>query len=702
MSKKKSSGKATNLPDWSDALFSCVYQWVQRGKPPAASDAEAAMQRHASDHLQTLAACMQSLVLGEDKPAEWLTAQGYQNARDPNLARQKRIELMMNHIRMDELDSLLTDAKRIGRLWPVKSPALPLMHKPEELKPRIEARQGALCYIEPKANSETGGIDERETWLCDEMETVGIGQDGRENYLVIRMKQEGSGRIIYEAIPRREVGLPVGWARLRSRGVNITGRKSSLDRLGDYLQRNGSRSVWTITQTAGWHAGAYVMPDGEIIGKPDMPVAFCGGTSAVAGYVVQGTAEEWRDNVASLMRGNHSMILGALVAFAAPLNSLAGGGCFGVHLFAQSSAGKTTTVEAASSVYGLPDMMKLSWLTTTYGLTVEAAARNDGFLPIDEIGQGGNIHHISSSAYSLFNGVGKIQGAKEGGNRAVLRWAIVALSTGEEDFETYLARNGVIAKAGQLVRLLSVPFSDTVEFNGLDDGDTHSREIKRMSARYCGAVGRKWIAWLSENKETAINTVSLKEKEWLATLPEDASSQVRRVAARFALLDATAQLSVDFTGWSHEDGLTAVRSGFDDWLENYGLGNREKYQVVKRAQDFIQRYGLTRFQPYVSGQRNGGIDKVSAARISNLAGYLVEGRREDGGNEYHVIPSVFEQEILCGIQKKLGADALEEAGMLIRTEPPRVEGKTITVNGARQRFVVLLDTPEDIPGIERL
>ncbi|WP_231360151.1 DUF927 domain-containing protein, partial [Escherichia coli] len=103
-------------------------------------------------------------------------------------------------------------------------------------------------------------------------------------------------------------------------------------------------------------------------------------------------------------------------------------------------------------------MLKLSWDATRYGLTVEAAARNDGFIPIDEIGQGGRISDVAQSAYSLFNGVGRIQGCKDGGNRAVVRSRIAALSTGEEDFETFLIKGGVTPKAGQLVRLLSVPF----------------------------------------------------------------------------------------------------------------------------------------------------------------------------------------------------------------------------------------------------
>ena len=583
--------------------------------------------------------------------------------------------------------------KRESNVIPIETKTKPNPH--DDLAPFFDKRHGGLYYIERKQNNTTGEIDEKETWIADEISTVGIGSDGKDSYLVVQMKQEGSNLIIYEAIPRRELGSPQGWGRLRSRGVNITTKRGQLDLLANYLQRKGERDEWTITHTAGWHNGAYVMPDGHIIGTPSRPVAFCGGTSAVTGYVVRGTAESWRQNVGGLMKGNQSMILGGLVALSAPLNSLSGAGSFGIHLFAQSSVGKTTTVEAASSIYGVPDELKLSWDATKYGLTIEAASRNDGFIPIDEIGQSNEVKHVAGSAYSLFNGTGRIQGNKDGGNRAVLRWAIVALSTGEEDFETYLVRNGVIPKAGQLVRLVSVPFIDTIEFHNLDDGDLHSRAIKRASAQHCGAIGREWIEYLANNQDMASQKVTLKENEWLANLPEEASPQVKRVATRFAMLDATAELSTSITGWDIEECSQFIRNSFNEWLENYGTGNREKYQVVKRARDFIQRYGLNRFQPYASGKPNGNLDRNFASKINNLAGYLVSGRREDGKEEYHIIPSVFEEEILAGIQKKLGAEALEEAGLLVRPEAGRLDGKTISVNGSQQRFIVLIDSEEE-------
>ncbi len=80
-------------------------------------------------------------------------------------------------------------------------------------------------------------------------------------------------------------------------------KRGQLDLLANYLQRKGkARRMDDRAHTAGWHDGAYVMPDGHIIGTPSRPVAFCGGTSAVAGYIVRGTAESWRKNVGNLMK----------------------------------------------------------------------------------------------------------------------------------------------------------------------------------------------------------------------------------------------------------------------------------------------------------------------------------------------------------------------------------------------------------------
>lgn len=54
------------------------------------------------------------------------------------------------------------------------------------------------------------------------------------------------------------------------------------------------------------------------------------------------------------------MMLGVAAALSAPLIGLVGADGFGVHLFEQSSAGKTTTANIASSLWGEPDALRLT------------------------------------------------------------------------------------------------------------------------------------------------------------------------------------------------------------------------------------------------------------------------------------------------------------------------------------------------------
>lgn len=213
----KAKGK---LPEWSDSLFTSVYQWIKQGTLPQKGAADASILRYPVEHrLNSLAICMRSLVMEGTVTPDWFIEQGYHSAKNQKKAEEKRQALVLSHISQEELTSVLTDIKRINRLWPIKGPkkteiAVEKINFHDDLAPFFDKRHGGLYYIERKQNNTTGEIDEKETWFSDEMSTVGIGSDGKDSYLVIQMKQEGSNQIIYEAIPRRELGSPQGWGRL--------------------------------------------------------------------------------------------------------------------------------------------------------------------------------------------------------------------------------------------------------------------------------------------------------------------------------------------------------------------------------------------------------------------------------------------------------------------------------------------------------
>ncbi|MCD1125342.1 DUF927 domain-containing protein [Jinshanibacter sp. LJY008] len=569
-----------------------------------------------------------------------------------------------------------------------ESPAakpIPIVAKRDPLKPYADIRHGGLYWVEPKTDRDTGEPIERESWLCEPLTIAGIGEDDNERYLILKWTPEGGQTERTEALPMRDIGERDGWSKLRAGGLSITAKNGLRAILADYLQRNGSRDMWAIVSATGWQSGAYIMPDGSVIGSPTKPVLFHGRSAAAKGYGVKGTADSWQDNVALLAKGNPSMMLGIACAFAAPLIGLVGADGFGVHLFGGSSAGKTTTGNAATSVYGEPEGLKLTWYSTALGLVNEAAAHNDGFMPLDEIGQGSNRKAVADAAYALFNGVGKIQGAKEGGNRDVKRWRAMAFSTGEIDLESYIRADGGKVNAGQLVRLLNVPITKATEFHGYADGKAHADAMRNACQNHYGAVGREWIKYLASQKEAAAEAVRAAERRWLSLLPAEASEQVRRVSSRFAVLEAALILSRHLTGWNEQEIRDALQYSFNAWVNEFGMQNRESRLWIEQAESFLQRFGYSRYLPHPNPDPRD-------LPIKDLAGYRVKNRMSEE-IVFHTWPAVFKDEIASGANHIAFAQVLADAGMLDKPKKG-IAKKTLVIDGSQPHFIVLRYQPD--------
>ncbi|EPN6933432.1 MULTISPECIES: DUF927 domain-containing protein [Klebsiella] len=550
----------------------------------------------------------------------------------------------------------------------------------DELKPRVDSRADGLYWITPKVDKDSGEIINKETWLCSPLEVVGSGSDGAERYLVLRWRSPRGHEDITRAIPCADIGERDGWRSLKAGGVNVTTKSTFRAILADWLQQSGTDREWIITHTTGWHHGAYIMPDGEVIGEPETPILFNGRSAASSGYAIAGTADTWRDSVARLAGGNPSMMLGVAAALSAPLIGLVGADGFGVHLFEQSSAGKTTTANIASSLWGEPDALRLTWYGTALGIANEAEAHNDSLLPLDEVGQGSSAKDVATSAYTLFNGAGKLQGAKEGGNRELKRWRTVAISTGEMDIETFLAAGGLKVKAGQLVRLLNIPMEKSTAFNGLPNGKAHADALKEAWIDNHGAAGREWVKWLSANQQEAKQAVRDAQTRWRGLIPADYGEQVHRVAERFAILEAALVTGASITGWSEQASRDAIQHSFNAWVKEFGTGNKEHQQIIEQCEAFLNAYGLSRFAPLPYDP--------SSMPIRDLAGYRKrKSSHDDAPLVFYTFPATFEKEIAQGFNARQFARVLAAAGWLsepssgrgYQQKSPRIDGRQINV-----------------------
>lgn len=559
----------------------------------------------------------------------------------------------------------------------------------DELKARVESREDGLFWIIPKVDKDSGEIINNEAWLCSPLEVVGSGSDGAERYLVLRWRSPRGKEDITRPIPSADIGERDGWRALKAGGVNVTTKSSYRAILADWLQQSGGGQEWIISQTTGWHHGAYIMPDGEVIGEPETPILFNGRSAAASGYAVAGTPDSWKQSVSRLACGNPSMMLGVAAALSAPLIGLVGADGFGVHLFEQSSAGKTTTANIASSIWGEPDALRLTWYGTALGIANEAEAHNDSLLPLDEIGQGSSAKDVATSAYTLFNGAGKLQGAKEGGNRELKRWRTVAISTGEMDIETFLSAGGIRVKAGQLVRLLNIPMEKASVFHECQNGKQHADALKEAYQVNHGAAGREWVRYLALHQQEAKQAVRESQARWRALIPADYGEQVHRVGERFAILEAALVMGAAITGWTELQSRDAIQHCFNAWVKEFGTGNREHQQIIEQCEAFLNAYGFSRYLSYPDSDARD-------LPVKELAGYRTGSQAGDETFKFYTFPAAFEQEIARGFNHTQFARALASAGMLETGDKGRHKKKALRKMGGKQHvFYVLMYSPDD-------
>ncbi|WP_240321928.1 hypothetical protein [Pasteurella multocida] len=156
------------------------------------------------------------------------------------------------------------------------------------MSPYIEKRKiggkSGLYRITPKLDKDTGEIIEREDWLSDELEVVGQGRSDEEYYTMISFKPHNSDNNTLLALPLKDVGERTGWQLLRKNGLNITNNQRLRPYLADYLQDYYQKGFYRVVNATGWQSGAYILPNGEVIGEPKTPVFFVGQSANNKGY----------------------------------------------------------------------------------------------------------------------------------------------------------------------------------------------------------------------------------------------------------------------------------------------------------------------------------------------------------------------------------------------------------------------------------
>lgn len=116
-----------------------------------------------------------------------------------------------------------------------------------------------------------------------------------------------------------------------------------------------------------------------------------------------------------------------------------------VHLYGQTTSGKTVTMHGAGSIYGHPDNSAIKGNTTPTGLEYKLATQCGVATLVDELPASGERSR-EELAYMIYDGTGKTRGAKDGGTRKTLHWKCSVITTGEGPFTNDNARGGAQAR----------------------------------------------------------------------------------------------------------------------------------------------------------------------------------------------------------------------------------------------------------------
>jgi uncharacterized protein (DUF927 family) len=528
----------------------------------------------------------------------------------------------------------------------------------------FEMSADGLTVEVEKGRGETKAI--QNIWVAAPFEILGCCRDphGREWGKFLRWR-DPDGRTHNRHVTDSALqGEPAAiCAALAADGLRIN-RTRQRD-LASYLSGvSVKRRVTTVLRT-GWHDigghSLFVLPEITIGPRGSETVILDG--AAHGPYEAGGSLKDWQEGVGGLASGHALPVLAISAALSGVLLHLAGQEGGGVHFIGQSSRGKTTLLQMAASVWGRgasPGFVR-AWRATANGLEGAAAGASDTALVLDELGQVEG-RDAAAALYSLSNGGGKVRASRDGAMREPKSWRVMFVSSGEVPVATKLAEDrGRKARAGQLVRLLDIAAErgfGVFDHVGPDnDAGKLAKAFKHAAISAYGTAGPEFVRRLIDEQVTGEDVRALIAEFVAANVPVGADGQIDRAAQRLGMIAAAGELAtaLGVTPWGEGEATAAATWALAQWIEQRGgTASAETRQAIEQVRLFMETHGEGRFEP---------LDDPDARAVNNRAGWR---RGEGPDREWLIPPETWKTEICNGLDAKLVARTLADAGMLKR------------------------------------
>lgn len=311
-----------------------------------------------------------------------------------------------------------------------------------------------------------------------------------------------------------------------------------------------------------------------------------------------GTLEETQTHILSLCPGNPTLIHGICVALSGALLKPVGLEGGGFHYVGDSSSGKTLILKVAGSVYGVPERMLGSWDKTNNGLEAACVSRNHTVAIFDEISRI-SPKELQGNIYKALNGTGRGRMDQYLNARETKTWLVNLLSSGEHSSSVHAGLSGDVLKAGAQLRMIDVDAGERRyrafdDIHGFESAKAFHDTLTRLVGRHYGVIGPAFIEALIERASPEEIRDSYQQNRQAFSVSE---AQAARVSDRFALCATAGELGIKFgvLPWEPGTALNACRTLFYEWMSSVGGGNAEDRQILQCLNDFILKFGDSRF-----------------------------------------------------------------------------------------------------------
>ena len=301
----------------------------------------------------------------------------------------------------------------------------------------------------------------------------------------------------------------------------------------------------------------------------------------------KGSLETWRNEIKPLM-SNSKVAFSIYASLAAPLLSLVDCSSFLIHFWGDSSMGKTTVMEIASSVWGNPAKesggLITSWNNTMVFVERLASFFNDMPMYLDD-SQTADDKTVSKIMYMIGNSTGRGRGKKAGGVDSNKSWHTVCFSTGEKQLTESTQYDGAKAR--------------TIEFNGSPFGRNEGKivnSIKSCVRENYGHIGKLFIEQLIRDFEDPEKLDEYKEAyvTFRDILIMKTSNEIgNRMAGYFAIIQLAGTLIEEYFNFGGDIQSIVEECFLEAIKERKSEGDtstRALNEVVSYAQANIKKF----------------------------------------------------------------------------------------------------------------